>query len=322
MTTTNPMAASDENSVHINTEGFETTDVEISTPAEAAPAPQAPAEKIERAASAAPSDEGEHEEYSASVQKRIDRLTRKMREAERQREEALRYATTVKSEADQMRSRMQHLNAGYLSEHESRLALEQRQAEALLKHAVSVSDADLTVEAQRKLSELAVARDRFQTAKSNYEQNKEQAAQQARPPAAAQPAAQQAPQPAAPRRPDPKAEAWASKNAWFGKDEAMTFAAFGIHKRLVEDEGFDPQSDDYYSELDQRMAREFPHKIQRSPQPETQVRPAQTVAGVSRNNPASGGASRARKVRLTPSQVAIAKRLGVPLEEYAKYVKE
>lgn len=316
MTTTTPIAAPDDKSVHINTDGFEATDVEVSSPA-SAPEASVPAAKEERPTAAA-SEEGEHEEYSASVQKRIDRLTRKMREAERQREEALHYATKVKSEADQMRSRMQTLNAGYLSEHENRLSLEQRQAEALLKHAVSVSDADLTVEAQKKLAELAVAQDRFRTAKSNYEQNKEQAAQNAQQARQQPQAPQQAPQQA--RRPDPKAEVWASKNEWFGKDEAMTFAAFGIHKRLVEDEGFDPQSDDYYSELDRRMAREFPHKIQRSPQPESQARPAQTVAGVSRN-PASA-AGRARKVRLTPSQVAIAKRLGVPLEEYAKYVKE
>lgn len=318
MSTTNQTSASDENSVHINTDGFEATDVVVPATSEPTQAPPPAPEKEERAATPAASEEGEHEEYSASVQKRIDRLTRKMREAERQREEALHYATKVKSEADQMRSRMQTLNAGYLSEHESRLALEQRQAEALLKHAMSVSDADLTVEAQKKLSELAVAQDRFRTAKSSYEQHKEQAAQQSAQQPAVQPTAQPAQQPA--RRPDPKAEAWASKNAWFGKDEAMTFAAFGIHKRLVEDEGFDPQSDDYYSELDQRMAREFPHKIQRSPQPESQARPAQTVAGVSRNPAPAAG--RARKVRLTPSQVAIAKRLGVPLEEYAKYVKE
>ena len=117
-----------------------------------------------------------------------------------------------------------------------------------------------------------------------------------------------------PRRPDPKAEQWAQKNTWFGDDEAMTYAAFGIHKKLVEDEGFDPQSNDYYNELDRRMQTEFPHKLNGGSK-----RPAQTVASVSRN---TSGRSSGKKVRLTPSQVAIAKKLGVPLEEYAKYVKE
>ena len=118
-----------------------------------------------------------------------------------------------------------------------------------------------------------------------------------------------------PRRPDAKAEQWASRNEWFGTDEAMTYAAFGVHKKLIENEGFDPQSDEYYSELDQRMREEFPPKLKNG----ESRRPAQTVASVSRS---TSGRSSGKKVRLTPSQVAIAKKLGVPLEEYAKYVKE
>lgn len=305
MTTMNSETADDKTQVPLDTDGIQATEVEVpATEAEAAAAP---------AAAPAASEEGEHEEYSASVQARINRLTRKMREAERQREEAVRYATTVKTEADQIRARLHNLSAGYLTEHDNRLTLEQRQAEALLKHAVSVSDADLTVEAQKKMADLAIARERFRNAKAQQDQQQAWAQQ-----AAAQPA--QPVQQAQPQRPDPKAEAWAGKNEWFGKDEAMTFAAFGIHKRLVEDEGFDPQSEEYYSELDRRIAREFPHKIQSAQQQQAPARPAQAVAGVSRAAPSAP--SRARKVRLTPSQVAIARRLGVPLEEYAKYVKE
>ena len=129
---------------------------------------------------------------------------------------------------------------------------------------------------------------------------------------------QQPQQQAAPaqQEPDPKAQTWAEKNAWFGTDEAMTFAAFGIHKKLVEDEGFDPQSDEYYNEIDKRMRTEFPHKLNTG----SDRRPAQTVVGASRTTKA--GRSNSRRVKLSPTQVAIAKKLGVPLEEYAKYVKE
>jgi hypothetical protein len=299
--------------VPLDTDGIEPTVVEVPDSSPAAPAAAPAAEPPARPAAAQASDDGEHEEYSASVQARINRLTRKMREAERQREEALRYATTVKQEAEQVRARLRNANAGFLNEHNSRLSLEQRQAEALLKHAVSSSDADLTVEAQKRLSDLAIARERFRAAKAQEEQQQAWAQAQAQ-------QIQQAPQVQQPPRPDPKAEAWAGKNGWFGKDEAMTFAAFGIHKRLVEDEGFDPQSEEYYSELDRRIAREFPHKVQSSQPQQAQTRSGPAVSGVSRA--AATASARARKVRLTPSQVAIARRLGVPLEEYAKYVKE
>jgi hypothetical protein len=168
------------------------------------------------------------------------------------------------------------------------------------------------VAAQQKMSQLAVAADRYHQAKATQEKQVAAAPQ-----AAPQPAPQAAPA-AAPEAPDPKAEAWAERNPWFGSDneEERTFAAFGIHKRLVETEGFDPQSDGYYDELDKRMHNAFPHMFEGN-RTTTSSRPAQTVAGVSR----SSGTGR-KKVRLTPSQVTIAKKLGVPLEEYAKYVKE
>lgn len=255
-------------------------------------------------------DSDEHQKYTAGVQKRIDRLTKKMREAERQREEALTYAKSVKLESDALKQRVESLDKGYMTEYGSRLTIEEQQVENELRAAIDRADTEATVAAQRKLSQLAVAKDRYETAKQQQErQAQQQAAYQQQ--VLQQP--QQAPQP---QRPDPKAEDWASKNEWFGSDEAMTFAAFGIHKRLVEDEGFDPKSDEYYSELDDRIRTEFPHKFSESPS----KRPVQNVAGSSRSM-ASAKLGRNTRKKLTPRQVAVAKKLGVPLEEYAKYVK-
>jgi hypothetical protein len=262
--------------------------------------------------------EEELAQYSESVQKRINRLTKKMREAERQREEALRYAQNVQSEAEQIRQRMQSLDQGYMSEYGTRLSLQQQQAENELRRAVELGDAEATVQAQKKLTELAIASNGYTQAQTRAQQQAQYAAQQQ------QYAAQQAQYAAqqtlkqTPQKPDPKAEQWAEKNNWFGQDEAMTFAAFGIHKKLVEDEGFDPSSDDYYNELDRRIKREFPHKF--GEDTGTSRKPAQTVAGVTRSTTVSG--RKGNRVKLSPSQVAIARKLGVPLEEYAKYVKE
>jgi len=281
---------------------FDETAAEVEVPVESEAISDAEVIEVE--------EKTEQEEYGASVQKRIDRLTRKMREAERQREEALNYAQNVQTESNTLKTRMQQLDAGYVSEYGGRVEAEQQHAEVELKKAVELGDVDATVAAQKKLTQLAVAQDRYEQARIQQEQ---QAAQQAAYAQALQSQPQTQPQPQAPP-PDPKAEDWASRNDWFGKDEAMTFAAFGIHKKMVESEGFDPLSDDYYSELDGRIRREFPQKFNG-----TGKRAAQTVAGVSRST--SSGRS-GRKVRLTPSQVAIAKKLGVPLEEYAKYVKE
>ena len=259
----------------------------------------------------APDSDDEMEQYSESVQKRINRLTKKMREAERQREEAIRYAQNVQTEAEKIRERMKNLDQGYMTEYGNRIQLEQQQAESELRRAVEIGDPEATVQAQKRLTDLAIAA-------NGYAQAQRQA--QARAAQYQQPAEQQyQAQPQAPQqqRPDPKAEQWAEKNSWFGQDEAMTFAAFGIHKKLVEDEGFDPQSNDYYNELDSRIRREFPHKFGESTG--ASRRPAQTVAGVSRSNAAGRSGKR---VKLSQTQVAIAKKLGVPLEEYAKYVKE
>jgi len=257
------------------------------------------------------SEEQEIEQYSESVQKRINRLTKKMRDAEREREEALNYAKNVQAEAVQIRQRMQNLDQGYMSEYGGRLALQQQQAEAKLRRAVELGDADATVEAQKELTNLSVAVNNYATAQRQAQHQAQYAQQYYE--QAAQQSQQQAQQQV---KPDAKAEDWAGRNKWFGQDEAMTFAAFGIHKKLIEDEGFDPTSDDYYNELDSRIKREFPHKFGEGQS--TSRRPAQTVAGVSR----SSSSGRSKRVKLSPTQVAIAKKLGVPLEEYAKYVKE
>ena len=252
-------------------------------------------------------DDDQFQKAETSTQKRIDRLTKKMREAERREQEAIRYAQGVQSESQQIKQRMQTLDTNYVSEYSNRVSTQMQQAESALARAIEIGDSQATVEAQRALTGLAIQADRAAQAKAQSARAQQQAQ------AAAQQQVRQ-PMPAQqPKRPDPKAEQWALKNSWFGSDEAMTYAAFGIHKKLVEEEGFDPQSDDYYTELDNRINSKFNTGATASNR-----RPAQTVVGASRNSSGRSG----KKVRLTPSQVAIAKKLGVPLEEYAKYVKE
>jgi len=252
--------------------------------------------------------EDEHEEVSKNVKKRIDRLTKKMREAERREQDAIKYAQGVKTEADKLKTQLQTVDHGYMNEYGQRLDIEQKQVETELKQAMQSNDADAVIEKQRKLAQLAVAAETYNTAQRAQQARQAQPQAQAQP----QPQAQAQPQPVE-QPPDPKAEQWASKNDWFGKDEAMTFAAFGIHKGMVENEGFDPQGDDYYDELDLRLRAKFPQEFNNG----SGKKPVQNVAGNSR----SRSKGRKTQVKLTQSQVAIAKKLGVPLEEYAKYVK-
>ena len=266
---------------------------------------EAPKEKEEVEVLEADSDD-QFKKAEDATQKRINRLTKKMREAERQREEALNYAKNVQAESEKIKQRMESLDNNYVNEYSSRVTSQMEQAEAELSRAIEIGDSAATVAAQRKLTNLAIQADRAEQAKAQQEQQKAQSD------AAAQQVPQQAPQ-QAPRRPDAKAEQWALRNTWFGEDEAMTYAAFGIHKKLVEEEGFDPTSDEYYTELDRRIDDKFNTGAKT-----TSKRPAQTVAGATRTTSGRSG----KKVRLTPSQVAIAKKLGVPLEEYAKHVKE
>ena len=266
-------------------------------------------EEPQEAATEEVSEEARSSEKSES-QKRIDRLTKLRREAERREADAIKYAEAKQREAEDLKARLDKLDQGYVQEYSGRVESEIEAAKNALRQAMSIGDTDAAVEAQEKLSSLTYARERAKQAQMQYDRRAEQA------PAQEAPQQQAQPQQAAPQRPDPKAEDWAEKNEWFGKDEAMTYAAFGIHKRLVENEGFDPNSDEYYNELDKRIADEFPHKLGKNSQQGS--RPVQTVASASRTAKNSGR----RKVKLTPSQVAIAKKLGVPLDEYAKYVKE
>ena len=250
------------------------------------------------------SSEDQFAKAESSTQKRIDRLTKKMREAERREQEAINYAKQVQEESNQLKERFSALDNNYVSEFSARVETQMEQAEKDLARAMEIGDAAAAVEANKRMMSLNSQSERAQQAKFAQEQQKQKPVE---------PQQEYAPQQEI-RRPDPKAEQWAQRNDWFGQDEAKTFAAFGIHKKLVESEGFDPTSDEYYTELDRRISDTFGGNAKSAAK-----RPAQTVAGVSRSN---SGRSSGKKVRLTPSQVAIAKKLGVPLEEYAKYVKE
>ncbi len=244
----------------------------------------------------------ELEEYSEGVQKRISKLTRRMREAERQKEEAITFARVQKEESDKLRNRFKNLDQNYTQEFEKRVTSNTEAAKIRLAAAINSGDVEAQVEAQAEIARLAMDESRLNNIKRT---------QEIRTSAPVEPTTQQA-QPNTPARPDPKADAWASKNAWFGSDNAMTYTAFDIHKKLVEDEGFDANSDEYYAEVDRRIRLEFPHKFDTVDSNTSEV--VQNVASAKR--PAAKG--RRKTVRLTPSQVAISKRLGVPLEEYAK----
>ena len=260
------------------------------------PEPEAKAEKRE-----------ELDDYSDGVQKRIAKLTRKMREAERQKEEAIQYAQSIQTENQDLKSKYDYLNTNYSGEFEKRVKSDLEAAQIKLKEAISNNDIDEQVKAQTMLAGLSMDSTRLDAMrKAREEMEKLPAQEQNR-----QPVMQQTP--AATPAPDPKADAWAAKNTWFGTDNAMTYSAFDIHKKLVEEEGFDPTSDEYYSEVDKRIRLEFPHKFANNKE-STAEQPAQTVASAKRT--ATKG--RRKTVKLTPSQVAISKRLGVPLEEYAK----
>ena len=261
-------------------------------------------------------EEGNEQEQTVSdSKKRIDRLTKKMREAERREQEAINYAKKVKQEADTLKGRLKNLDQGYVAEYSQRVDSELAAAESSLRQAMQQGDTDATIAAQKKLSELSVSKERVRLAKAQQPNENEISNEALQQPVQQQPVQQQPVQ--RPARPDPKAQEWADKNEWFGQDDAMTYAAFGLHKRLIEEEGFDPQTNEYYNELDKRMVNEFPHKL--GTNGNGSRRPAQNVASVTRT---AKGTGRKRRVKLTSSQVAMAAKLGVPLEEYAKYVKE
>ena len=244
------------------------------------------------------------EEYSEGVKKRIAKLTKKMREAERQKEEALRYAQSIKKERDRFQTEATSLDKNYAAEMEGRISSSLAAAQAKLAAARTNEDSKSEVEALTAISQLG------------YEQGKlaEIKSQQAMQETAAneKPTLQPQPTQPVPAR-DPKAEAWADKNEWFGKDNAMTYTAFDLHRKLTEEEGMDPQSDEYYAEVDKRIRLEFPHKFDKPVEQKQTAKPTQNVASATRSTK-----SGRKQVNLTSSQVAIARKLGVPLEEYAK----
>jgi hypothetical protein len=245
----------------------------------------------------------ELEDYSEGVQKRIAKLTKKMREAERQREAAIEYARTIKVEKDSLAGRLTKLDSGFVSEMENRIKSSLEASIAKLSQARADGDIKAEVAAQTEIAKLGYEDARLSEIKSKQLEKKE-----------VEPVVQQYQQQMEqPINPDPKAQNWAQKNNWFGKDEAMTYTAFGLHKKLVEEEGYDAQSDEYYVEIDKRIRLEFPHKFATTAQTTT-AKPVQNVASANR----SGKNSNRKIVRLTSSEVAIAKKLGVPLEEYAK----
>ena len=251
----------------------------------------------------------ELKEYSDGVQKRIAKLTRKMREAERQREEAVQYAQNIKNKNDEMEGRISKIDSSYVSEFETRVKTGLAAAKLALKNAIESQDVEAQIAAQQQLAALTMDEARVNSIKVANENR----------PKAQEREVNITPQQRAPQQQsDPRAEEWAAKNSWFGNDSAMTYTAFDIHKKLVEQEGFDPQSNDYYAEVDKRIRLEFPHKFDKVEDTTTErAKPAQNVASARR----SASTGRKKTVKLTPSQVAIAKRLGVPLEAYAKQLK-
>ena len=252
-------------------------------------------------------DDDKLEDYSKGVQSRIAKLTRKMREAERREKAALDYAKAVEAKRQSAESKYSKVNEDYVKQFENRVKSGLDSAQKELASAIENSDAAAQIEVQKKIAALSIDEARLNALKEQQTTKKEEPAPKLKD-------ADNLPEstPQSLPTPDPRAEAWATENSWFGKDRAMTFTAFEIHKDLVEREGFDPQTTEYYEEVDKRIRLEFPHKFDNKDQ--TSEKPTQNVASVKRSTVRPGR----RTVRLTSSQVAIAKKLGVPLEEYAK----
>ena len=300
----------DDKLVPIDTSG-EAVDVELDeskvTPAE---------EVVEEQQEAAPEPEKtddeqpstEHEEYSEKVNKRISKLVGKLRESERREDAALKYAKGIQGKSEHLEQQLSNLNYGYVEKTESASTSKIEEAKLRLKKAIEEGDVDSQANAQSILARATLDAERAKIQKEQLEAQAQQFQRQRELPQ--QPAYQPPPPP-----PDEKAQAWAGENKWFGQDEAMTYTAFAVHRKLVEQEGYDPKSDEYYGEIDRQLREQFPHKFEAE---KSKKKVDQTVAPAVKSVSKHGK----RTVRLTPSQVAIAKKLGVPLEEYAKYVKE
>ena len=259
----------------------------------------------------APSSHREElESVSEGVQKRISKLTARMREAERREQAAVDYAKGLQSQTNTLQQKLVNTDYSRLNETKSRLEIQQQTLKEIIKRAREEGDIDTETEAHQRLTDMVME----QRQVAGYLQQQSEEIERYKQQPAPQQQVQQAPQKPAP---SPRAERWAGDNPWFGQDRVLTYAAWGLHQTLVEQEGVDPNTEEYYTQLDQRLRDEFPKRF--APQQTRQQRSVPAVAPASRS---SGVNSARRTVRLSPSQVAIAKKLGVPLEEYAKYVKE
>jgi len=297
--------------IELENDSKETETPEIETSAEETKTEvveEQPEEKVEakEETKEAPKED-ELAQYSESVQKRIAKLTKKWREAERQKDEALTYAKSVLTEKEKAEQKLSKIEPSFLKTTEDGIKSGLEAAKAQLVKAREAGDIDAEVHAQSLISEYAYKQTKFLEAKAQQEEYNKRRETEVK-----TPEINLNRQEVAQGTPDPKAESWASKNTWFGQDTAMTYTAFDLHKKLTEQEGFDPSSDEYYEEIDKRIRLEFPHKFDTKEVTET-AKPVQTVASAKRSTKTGR-----RTVRLTPSQVAIAKKLGVPLEEYAK----
>ena len=256
------------------------------------------------------SDADDLSQYSESVKKRIAKLTKKYRDEEKERAAAVQFAESVKKQNDELKLRLDKLDTTYVGEFDTRVQSQAAAAKEAYRKAYDAGDSDAMYEAQQTISKIALEEARLNQIKADREEQAKRAQVNGSSPPVSPPPP--------PPKPDPRAEQWAGKNEWFGQDQTMTYAAFGIHKQLIEDEGFDASTEEYYTELDNRIRTEDPHKFQEAPKKSSGPRVASAGATASKTASPKGR----RTVKLTPSQIAIAKRLNVPLEEYAKYVKE
>ena len=299
----------------------EKPEAEVETKEDSSPAPQAEETREEKAEGSDAQPEAQQEDkpeqkkeeletYSKDVQRRIAKLTKKWREAERQKDEALSFARNQKEAKEKLQKKYSKVEQAGVKDREQRITSGLQAAAAKLAAAKEAGDLAAEVEANKEIARLGYEEARLNEAKAAYEDM-----------AKAEPKEREIPKvsPQQTAQPDPKAEAWGAKNKWFGTDTAMTYTAFDLHKKLVDEEGFDPASDEYYSEIDKRIRLEFPHKFDNNEDKvqNNTTKPTQIVASAKRSVNKSGR----KTVRLTPSQVAIAKKLGVPLEEYAKQIK-
>ena len=308
--------------VELDTDGIQEQSVEVENTTEESKEPQLPREEVDLGYTeskpqgiekiSVEETEDKKEEVkddlgsiSESVQKRINKLTFKVREHERREKAALDYAKSLKKQLEDTSSRFSKTSKSYVEQYSARVAAEQEKAKVALRDAIAEQDADKIADANSLIAKLAVEAER---ARMTAEEEEEKTTQQKT--VSQEPT--QAPQNPTYPEPSVRAKSWADKNEWFGEDKIMTSAAFQVHQDLV-DQGFDAESDEYYNEIDKVMRENFPHKFGKKQELQ---KPVQTVASAQRNQ------SGRRSVKLTRSQIAIAKKLGVPLEEYAKYVKE